>query len=208
LKQKNVKSITYKNLKLKIYLEVYEPSEDTYYLLESINVKKNQSVLELGTGCGLIAIECARKAKNVVGTDINPHAIECAKKNLELNKQKINCLVDFRQGDLFKAVKKNEKFDIIIFNPPYLPTKSNEKINGWLNMALDGGYDGLLITKKFLKNVLKYLKKNGKAYFVFSSLSNQKKLENIIFSNNLKTKIITKKWFDIERIDIYCIINE
>lgn len=204
----NIKTFNYKNFKIEIHPEVYEPAEDTFFLLEVIKIDNCKRVLDLGTGCGIIALDCTRKARRVVGTDINPHAINCANKNLELNRHYIDSIVDFRKGDLFSVINKGEKFDLIIFNPPYLPTKYNEKIDGWLNFALDGGEDGLSTTKKFLENVGNFLFEKGKAYFIFNSLSNQEKLENILKIHRLKSEIVSKKWLDTERIDIYCITND
>ena len=78
-----------------------------------------------------------------------------------------------REGDLFSVLKPSDKFNIIIFNPPYLPTKPNELIggSGWFDKAVDGGDDGLKITKRFLDGLKKHLSVNGRAYFVFSSLN-------------------------------------
>jgi release factor glutamine methyltransferase len=203
-----IKTFTYKSIKISVYPDVYEPAEDTFILLENIRVKKNDNVLELGTGCGIIAIECAKSAKKVLATDISPKSIICAKENYKKNKHKLKSSVIFRQGSLFSIIKNNEKFEIIIFNPPYLPTTKKEYINGWLNYAFDGGEDGLHTICQFLKNVKNYLTKNGKAYFIFSSLSNQKKLHRNIKENDLKYDIIKNYSFNNDWIDLYRISLE
>jgi len=201
------KNFHYKNLTIKLHPEVYEPAEDTFLLLESIEVKPGDNVLEIGTGCGIIALECARLGANVTCTDINPYAIALAKSNYNRNKSLIKGRFKVRKGDLFLKVKNYEKFDIIIFNPPYLPTKKNELVggSGWFDIATNGGIDGLSLTKRFIDGLSKFLSNKGKAYFVFSSLSNIKNLSLYIPKLGLKACIVSKYSFNDETIFVYCI---
>ena len=204
----NHKTFNYKGLNINLLPEVYEPAEDTFLLLNAINIKKNNLVLEIGTGCGIIALECARRGAEVVCTDSNPYAVEIAQRNFKENQLMLKGRIEFRKGSLFSVLKNNEKFDIIIFNPPYLPTKSDERIGGWFDVATNGGIDGLKIIEQFLNGVKKHLSKNGHAYFVFSSLSNQTKLNNILSVNEFNAEIVSNQWFDDERIDVYCIYSQ
>ena len=114
--------------------------------------------------------------------------------------------VESRRGDLFSVLRSNEQFDIVIFNPPYLPTNSEERIGGtgWFDVATDGGVNGLSLTKRFIEEVGKYLSKQGRAYFVFSSLSDRKKLDAYIYNAGLKSKVLLSRLFNDEQIDIYC----
>ena len=114
--------------------------------------------------------------------------------------------VEVRRGDLFSVLKSDEQFDIVIFNPPYLPTISEERIGGtgWFDIATDGGADGLFLTKRFIGEVGKYLSKQGRAYFVFSSLSDRKKFDAYLSDVELKSKVILSRLFNDEQIDIYC----
>jgi len=121
---RSTKTFHYKDLAIEMHPEVYEPSEDTFQLLEVINVKKDDKVLEIGTGSGLISLACTQNGANVVCTDINPFAVELAKKNFLVNNALLNGNYDIRLGNLFDVLTFDDKFDIIIFNPPYLPTKS------------------------------------------------------------------------------------
>ena len=195
----------YKGLSIETNSEVYEPAEDTFLLLEAIEIDKKDKVLEIGTGCGIIGIESARRGAEVVCSDINPHAIRIAESNYKKNKDKLEGIIDFRQGDMFSILKNDEKFDKIIFNPPYLPTYSDDEVGGWFDVATDGGRNGLKLIKRFIDNLDKYLKNNGHAYFVLSSLSNTKKLKYFLFSNKLIGQVLISKWFDDERLDVYCI---
>lgn len=199
------KTFHYGDLTIESHPEVYEPAEDTFQLLEAIKLRKEDRVLELGTGCGLIALNCVHQGAKVVCTDINPHAITLTRKNYQLNCQLIKGDVEVRHGDLFSVIRSDEYFDVIIFNPPYLPTRKEERIggNGWFDVATDGGIDGLIVTKRFLKELSKHLSKNGCAYIVFSSLSNRAKLEKYASDAGLMSKVVSSRTYGDEKIDVY-----
>ncbi len=198
---------TFNKLKIKTNSEVYDPAEDTFLLIESIKITRNQKVLEIGTGCGLISLECARNGANVICTDINPHAIKLVNENIKLNEEKIKGTIEVRKGSLFEVIKNDEVFDAIIFNPPYLPTSKEEKIGDWLDISVNGGTDGLKVTKEFIKHAGNYLLLESKAYFIYSSLSDRNDLEDFIKANNLSFKVISSKKFDFETIYVYCLKN-
>jgi len=195
----------YGKLTIRLHPEVYDPAEDTFLLIDAVKIKRNESVLEIGTGCGIIALEYARTGANVICTDLNPYAVSLTQENFSINKSHIKGSFEVRKGDLFKPIKENEIFDIIIFNPPYLPTKRNEIIggSGWFDVATNGGIDGLKFTKKFIDKLENHLKDKGSAYFVFSSLSDSKKLETYIKKRNFYFNIISNCKFNDETISVY-----
>ena len=206
MKNKDIyKTFNYNKLSIELHPEVYDPAEDTFLLLESIEVKKDNSVLEIGTGCGIIALECARIGANVICSDINHYAIKLVKRNYQRNKPIMKGKFDVRIGDLFDVVKSQEKFDVIIFNPPYLPTKKNDFVggSGWFDVATNGGINGLSLTKRFIEELKYHLKRQGRAYFVFSSLADRKKLEYILTESKLKYRIVKSQKFIDEIINIY-----
>jgi len=202
-----VKSFNFKDLQIYTHKEVYEPSEDTFLLLESIDIKKGERFFEIGAGTGIISLDLAKKGFDGVCCDINPIAIELVKKNYLTNQSKLMASLDIRLGDMFNVLNLDEKFDVIIFNPPYLPTKPEEYVggSGWFDKAVAGGVDGLSVTKRFLEKVGAFLKEHGRAYFVFSSLSNRSKLERIIKDNNFRYKVELSRLYDVEYIHIYSI---
>ncbi len=166
----------YEGLLIYTHPEVYEPAEDTFLLAKNLEIQRKDEVLEIGTGTGLIAVYTAQRTKNVIATDINEHAIKCALKNTISNK---TYNLELRHGDLFEPLQ-GEKFDLILFNTPYLPTSEDEKLDDELNNAFDGGLDGRKTIDKFIDDVTDYLKEGGRVQLVQSSLSdNEKTLQRL-----------------------------
>jgi release factor glutamine methyltransferase len=198
-----LRTFRYHDLIFEQHPEVYDPAEDSFLLLDSLQIKPHDIVLELGTGCGLIALECARQGAQVLCTDINPFAIQLTRHNIDRNRHLLKGDVEIRQGDLFAVLGKTELFNIIIFNPPYLPTKKKEKVGGWFDIATDGGRDGLKLTKRFLQRLHKHLLRTGAAYFIFSSLSKRSTLEQYLKKEQLTASIVARHMSDDEELDVY-----
>ncbi|MEA2053861.1 MAG: HemK2/MTQ2 family protein methyltransferase [Candidatus Thermoplasmatota archaeon] len=149
-------------IKVRVNDGVYPPSEDSYFLIQCINVGKER-VLDMGTGTGIIALHAAKEGAVVTAVDKNEKAVKNAKENADNNGIKLTV----RQSDLFSNVK--ESFDVIIFNPPHLPSDKTEE-------AWEGGKDGVEITEKFLGGASYHLNSGGKIYIILSTLGNIKKL--------------------------------
>ena len=168
--------------------KVYKPAEDTFLLLENLEIERRDKVLEIGTGTGIIAIKASKKSRMVVATDINPHAIKCATKNIITNK---SYNIELRQGNLFEPVK-DEKFNLILFNTPYLPTSDDEKINDELNAAWDGGVDGRMLIDQFIDCLPLFINPEGKVQMVQSSLSDMnmtlKKMKDLGFQVSITAR--------------------
>ena len=186
----------YKDVKLKFSQDVYEPDDDTFLIIDKLNklnIKKNDTILEVGIGCGIISLFMAKLAKNVIGVDINTHAVELSIKNAELNNI---TNISFFESDLFDKIDDKLKFDLIIFNLPYVPTEEN--IDEPLAKAWDGGVDGRKVTDRFLKTAVKYVKSNGRICVLDSSLSNHKKTIIFLEKNGFNIKIIAEKKLSFE----------
>jgi len=172
---------------------IYEPAEDSFLLKKYVEkyVKKGMKILDIGTGSGIQAETAIKKGAKVLASDINQESVDF------VNKKGIKTI----QSNLFKDIKG--KFDLIIFNPPYLPNDKREDEQS--SISTTGGKKGYEIIEKFLKEVKKYLNENGKILLVFSSLTNKQKINLIIKENNFKFKILEIKRFDFEEIYIYLI---
>lgn len=127
--------------------------------MECVEVSKGDSVLEVGCGTGIISIHCARSGAKVTAVDINPRAVECTRENAKLNGIDIVVL----SSDLFEVVEG--RFDLIIFNPPYLPVSEE----GALEKAWAGGEGGIKVVDKFLDGVMDHLTTNGRMLLLVSS---------------------------------------
>ncbi len=153
------------------------PRQDTETLVElalekAKEKKRSLSVLDLCCGSGAIAVSMAHflpKAK-VVACDISEAALEVARKNAEKNG--LGNRIDFRESDLFyvkkkkKTVQMKEAFDMILSNPPYIPTDVIETLQAEIKdheplTALDGGADGLDFYRRISAEAPPNLKKNG-----------------------------------------------
>lgn len=179
--------------------KVYEPAEDTFLLVEKLKVKEKEVVLDVGTGCGILAVLAAKKAKKVVATDINPYAIKCAEKNA-----KMNCVedrIEFRLGDLFQPIRPHETFSLILFNAPYLPSELYEE-RSWIGRAWAGGPGGREVIDRFIINAPEFLTADGKILLVQSSLSDIDKTMERFDAKGLKTRVVTKVEFPFEKISL------
>jgi len=186
---------------------VYNPSEDTFLLLNTIDVSSKDTVFEIGSGTGIIALMCAQKGASVLCSDINPYAVSLVQKNIKQNKKQLTGSIEIRQGSLFSVIEKlrHRQFSLIIFNPPYLPTSSHEYIggSGWFDKAVSGGKTGLKITKQFVTNLPKHLTQKGRAFTIVSSQSPRDEFNTTLKKLNLKSIIVATQKFTHETIEVH-----
>ena len=155
---------------------VYVPAEDSYLLADNLEIKEGQSVLEIGTGSGIVAMYASRLTDRITVTDINFDACELARKNFSDNGIED---IEILFGNLFEPVE-NRKFDVILFNTPYLPTEEGEVLDDTINYAFDGGLNGRKVIDVFLNEVGNHLNDGGIVQLIQSSLSgNEETLEKL-----------------------------
>lgn len=169
--------------------DVYQPCDDTYLLMESAlnEVRPTDSVLEIGTGCGVIAKRIAERARCVIATDKNPRAVENAKLNG----------VEAIMGDLFADL--NSRFDLIIFNPPYLPS-GRDVPSDWQTHAWDGGPSGREVIGRFLSQVGNYLTQKGRVLLVISSITGYKEVTQLMHAQFKIVRAIAERKFFFETL--------
>jgi len=179
-------------------MSIYQPAEDSYFLSDILKshipklLSQNPDLkfLEIGTGSGVqlqTAENSGVKKENIFSVDINPDAVK------HCSLLGYNCI----HSDLFEAfggklnIKENFplQFDLIIFNPPYLPEHEYDK-----EKDTSGGKNGDETILRFLKNAKSFLKPNGK---IFLLLSSRTPMENILneFENYKKRFLGTERLF-------------
>jgi release factor glutamine methyltransferase len=176
--------------------DVYEPAADTELLVRSIRLRQGERVLEIGTGTGVIAIHCAKHGCRVTATDVVEKALELAGENARQNSVE----VDLREGDMFDPVSGS--FDVIIFNPPYLPTAPEDLTHSPLDKALDGGPDGTDVTVRFLERLGHHLAEDGRAYIVVSSLQELGRIDDVLHQQHFVARRRGSERFDFETISV------
>lgn len=162
------KTVFFENFKFLVHPNVYEPAEDSFLFAENLPSSSSCRVIDVGTGCGILGIIAARRARHVLLVDINPHAIRCAQQNAKLNK--IADRVAFVQGDLLGSIDTKARFDLILFNSPYLPSDMNDA--SWLARSWAGGIAGRDLIDRFINDAPKHLSTTGQILLLQSSLSN------------------------------------
>jgi release factor glutamine methyltransferase len=200
LNGKNERFLSFGALNLKMARTVYEPAEDSF-LLATYASSLSGSMLEIGCGCGIVSLSAAsaNPKSNVVGVDINPKAVECAQDNARENGIKN---ASFLLSDLFSALPASQKFDYILFNPPYLPTTREERlVPSEENAAYDGGKSGTGVFMRFVAQAPAHLAAGGKVVVIATSLGDgTNRTLNALEARIGKTSILAQESFFFEKI--------
>jgi release factor glutamine methyltransferase len=174
---------------------VYQPEEDSHLLEKEVRSyienteDKNSRVLDMGSGSGFQALACIKagiKKSNILCADIDSEAIKHLK-NLKLKTRKTN---------LFSNIKK--KFDLIIFNPPYLPEDKYDK-----GLDTTAGKKGYEIIIRFLKQAKSHLKKQAGILLLISSLSRPEFINSKAKKLGYKIKKLSDKKLFFERLEVW-----
>lgn len=142
-------------------VDVYTPSEDTHLMIDALHTLslRDKEVLDVGTGSGVLGLVCAQMGTQVTVVDIEDSAL----KNAEAAARKLNLTIKAIKSDIFSNVAS--RFDIVLFNPPYLPSDEVR------DRTVDGGPEGRELADRFLKELPLHLKKDGFALLLVSSVN-------------------------------------
>jgi len=171
---------------------VYQPAEDSRLLTETAlgYVDSGDLVLDVGTGSGYVAHNLLEgTGADVVATDVNPHACrQAANAGLEVVRAD---LVDPFQGGAI---------DVVVCNPPYLPTAPEREWNDWMEQALSGGETGRAIIEPLLADLRRVLDPDGEALLLVSSLTGIETVRDHARANGLTTMEVASESHSFERL--------
>lgn len=183
---------------------VYEPAEDSFFLLDCLEKEEKflratagesltpLVVAELGSGTGIVSSimpQIMDRKYIALASDVNPSACNCTKKSWKMSwpSSSRTFPIQVIRGDLLDWVRPNT-IDILLFNPPYVPSPSvptrphcvndDEELvdDRWVDLALDGGDQGMEITNLLLKQLHMKLSEKGIAYILFCASNNPSKV--------------------------------
>ena len=183
--------------KFKVTKDVLSPRMETEELIykvieyiKSIN-KNNIKILDLCTGSGIIGItlrkELESKSLEVVASDISEEALKVAKENAIMNEAEVK----FIQSDIFENI--NEKFDIIVSNPPYIAyndkiTMEDNVLNYDPHLALFAEEDGMYFYREIVENAKEYLEEDGLVFFEIG-YDQREKILKLANENGFKAEV-------------------
>lgn len=183
--------------KFKVTKDVLSPRMETEELIykvieyiKSIN-KNNIKILDLCTGSGIIGITLGKelefKSLEVVASDISEEALKVAKENAIMNEAEVK----FIQSDIFENI--NEKFDIIVSNPPYIAyndkkTMEDNVLNYDPHLALFAEEDGMYFYREIVENAKEYLEEDGLVFFEIG-YDQREKILKLANKNGFKAEV-------------------
>lgn len=178
--------VTFKGLKLRLKQGVFCAAfADGSNLLADCLLEEfrpHETVLDMGTGSGALGILAAQCGASVVAVDISSVAVECARANARLNN--LQNKVDVRQSNLFASIRSDEKFSLILFNPPFM----NGQPSSLLEVAMyDHGYATLT---QFFVEFPNYLDDNGRVLIVFSESGDVEYLKKLMTDSGFNWSLI------------------
>ena len=166
--------LEFERFKIKTHENVFSPRHDIGIYSEALKgiIKKNNKILELGTGTGAISISLAKSFNSIsiLATDINPYAIKIAKQNARINE--VEGIISFKKSNWFSDIPI-EKYDFIVTNPPYLSKKNSIFYSNLSDprSSLYAENNGLEDIFSIMKNSINYLNLNS--YLIIEHSHNQ-----------------------------------
>ncbi|MBL7085024.1 MAG: peptide chain release factor N(5)-glutamine methyltransferase [Candidatus Omnitrophica bacterium] len=201
-------STEFMGLPFKMSPGVFIPRPETEILVETvlnpspITHHPSPKILDIGTGCGNIAISLAKylRSRHIFACDICDSALQLAKENSFLNKVEISLV----KSNLFSAFKKENYFSLIISNPPYISAQDIPELPRELayepRLAYEGGRDGLLFYRRIINEAADYLQDGGRLCLEIGD--NQRPLvqEILMQSAGFRQVSVVRDYNDIERV--------
>ena len=182
------------------------PRQDTELLVETAlkQLKPDMRILDMCTGSGCILLSllklCGQEKITGIGADISCEALHTAKENAS----RLQVTAGFVQGDLFENIASEDMFDMIVSNPPYIPSQAIGGLQDEVRLydphiALDGGEDGLLFYRRIVKESIPHLKKGGRLLFEIGC-EQAETVSNLMESAGFKDVRVKKDLAGLDRV--------
>lgn len=179
------------------------PRQDTEILVEEVLKEANgKKVLDMctGSGCIIISLFKLSNLQKAVGVDISKEALKVAKENAIT----LEADVDLIESDLFSNIDKEETFDIIVSNPPYIESDEVDRLMPEVKdheprLALDGMEDGLYFYRKIVKEAKSHLTENGALFFEIG-YNQGKAVSELMIKNGYKEVKVMKDLCGLDRV--------
>ena len=155
---------------------------------------RRKTALDMGTGSGIGAVFATRLGYDVIGVDINPEAVRCARANAALNGVADRCKI--RHGDLFEPVA-GERFDLVLFNPPFFRGKPRD--------PSDAAWRSADVPERFAVGLPAALEPHGVALIVLSTDGDQSGILQALRRHNLSFNAALQHDFGNEVMTIYVV---
>lgn len=169
----------------------YQPSDDTYLMLDALAEYRGDSALEIGVGSGIIIRELCNRFSIVIGTDIDLEALSYCNQSNDLEAELVCC-------SAANALSSSQKYDLIVSNPPYLPFDDNDVYD----RTICGGVTGSDLAVEFIESSISLLSEHGAILLLLSSLSDLPQFYGKITSFGLSRRTILKKELFFESISV------
>lgn len=173
---------------------VYQPAEDTHLLADAAvaEISLRARVLDVGTGSGYVAATVADETgAAVVGTDLNPFAV----------RQAADRGIPVVRGDLVSAFRA-DTFDVVVFNPPYLPRDEDAARDDWMEVALSGGETGREVVEAFFDAVDRVLAPDGFVLVLVSTLTGVDEVVEYAGERGFSAAAVREESFPFETLTV------
>jgi release factor glutamine methyltransferase len=155
-------------------------------------VPEGATVLDMGTGSGVGAVFAARRARRVLGVDLNPEAVRSARINALLHR--VEDRVEVREGDLFEAVG-GERFDRVLFNPPYFRREPRN--------LLERAFFATDVVERFAAGLRDHLAPNGQCFLLLASSGEERRLLRAFEPHGFSVETAARRDVRAEVLSLY-----
>ncbi|MFF3171055.1 HemK2/MTQ2 family protein methyltransferase [Streptomyces sp. NPDC057900] len=169
---------------------VYTPQHDTHLLMRALareNISPGTRVLELGTGSGALAVHAARLGARVTAVDVSRRAVLCARVNAALHRSRITV----RYRDL--SARDTGRYDMVISNPPYVPSPTALPPLRGRARAWDGGPDGRAVVDQVCTTAAAVLRPGGTLLMVHSRMCGAQTTIDVLARARLDAEVVDRE---------------